>query len=238
MKNLEMQSKAFNSKWLVINILIVVAIICLYKGYGYIFVIDAPQDAYLIEQPTVHIQGVNIDQVSAVFDDTHWTGSVDKPMRYLSGVKYINLFSSTLTEKGIRYIGISICPTTMEINDDTFDVTNSLLVIGVQVETIEGKYYHSAWTRDAAYCSGLLDGHLNAELYERSPPKGTIYIDNYNQSFRHLTLIGKMTSLKMPLMGHDGQQDIFVMEIQNLSFNINSPVIYQWSNKAGKIWRL
>ena len=76
-------------------------------------------------------------------------------------------------------------------------------------------------------------GHTSAS----EPPTGNIVINEYKQSTKRLILKGELSGVVMKLVGKD-ENDILLVEIDSLEFNIDSPVIYEWSNKGGKTWRL
>jgi len=228
-----------------ILIFFILSVITLYQLIRYSQVVQSPQRAYInrndikIEHGEITINDKLIDSESQ-----NWNIEIREPRSYLSGIDRI-VFGLSNNASNID-IGLSIDLKALEkkmksIQSNTInlnDVTSGLFVhikntdslnqyLGEQI--CESDFYSISFSPSETKIIGEIEVRKYSQSLKKIEIAGAIkldttILDSYNKNICADPNELPSKSIKIAM--------------RNLSFSIDSPVIYEWSNKAGKTWRL
>ena len=209
-----------------ITLIVVVYVLFQYRPLGYLNVLSAPQYAKLVGFPVVEAKNVVINGEKLQSEKLDWKVRLNDPLPILTGVKQVYIYH----EGSPAYLGISLCLKNKHLNNVSLDIINQKIDLGI-VTSQQGKRHRSEWSSDASKqaCEGILP--------VSNQPSGEIVMTAYEQSTKHLTMQGSIKNFSTELVGLDGNET-HTLSFDTLDFSIDSPVIYEWSNKGGTTWRL
>jgi len=228
---------AFLIRWVAIAIILVVVILVFELVYGYAFVILEPQYATLENSNSIIVvEGITINGQRTLTANNQWEINLDRPKKNLSGIEQIEVSQNGIEEA--YYISFIFCPrTSIPKNNAQLGINNEKMALGIYVSQ-NGKGY---WNEVQSYINKRMFESEANPCEESIPTKeiasGEIILNEFQQSIKHLTLKGSLRNISAKLIGKD-ENDSIILTIGSLDFSIDSPVIYKWSNKAGKTWRL
>jgi hypothetical protein len=192
------------------------------RPMGFVFVLTSPQYATATIPPTVSAKHMSLNGKVLPTENLTWKVRMNEPRGLLAGANQLMLYH----EGSPALMVFSFCPNNADIQDSILGIMNDQVDLGIRISG-----YESKWTPDAAI--GRCRGIINTE----EKPTGELVLYNFQQSTKHLLLKGSLRNVSTELIGKD-ESDTITLTIESLDFSINSPVIYEWSNKAGKTWRL
>jgi len=220
------------SKGVLITILLVVCLPVIYVILftGYIQVIVTPQHAQLIMQPDVSLDGIYINGVNVELPHDTWKArNRFRPVGFFGGLNWLMLDNE---ESG---------DVTMHID---FDLSKGIPV-GVEVPLKEAEFISKLRIWDNTSYLGIARDERYYCGFDNSLVKGTVLVYEFSQKDKRFILDGMINVDPSDFAidfkcdkGEFSKEGLANVEINSLRFSIDSPIIYEWSNKGGKAWRL
>lgn len=211
------------------------AILYIFLFTGYIFVITSPSHGSFINPVSVTTSHASVNGNRINFLENKW--SLDKwrtyPLPFFGGLTKVSL---TYEEEGgsgkNQYISIN------------FDLQKPI-EIKKDVPLSEADFIERIFVKDNGIALMGLDRTQDSCTIENDNINGYVQISKLDQPWKRFIIEGEITiepsTFAENYRCHDekeAQEGYATVEIRNLRFSIDSPVIYEWSNKAGKTWRL
>ena len=204
---------------------------------GYLFVITNPGHATLPNLPDINYEKATINGNEMIFSEKNWT--LDKwrtyPKPFFGGLTKVSLeYNDRQSNDDSSYLSMHL----------DFDFSEAI-PIGKKVTLTDANFIKKLhiWNNDSYL--GIARDNKYYCGFDNSIIDGTVLISKLNQDNKKLIFSGeinvKPSSFAMNFKCKNGEffkSGNSIVEIRNLTFSIDSPVIYEWSNKGGKTWRL
>src|SRR3989344_4087377 len=237
--------------WIAIVIVILIPKIA-YNLLAYAFIIDEPQRANLLPQKTI-VQSESIlinERLIAESATWYQVGGFDVD-QFLEKPKDITIEYNALGKSSLSGVIFSIKINLEELgfsaNPPNAVNENLSKILSIWVSSNDEERQVEIFGDEVCRNAKYIDLDFSPESIE--PNNIELQLEQFKQGKKSLVLKGKVKINNLPLLLKstnpcNNPQDLnnqfknFLLTINDLKIDIDSPVIYEWSNKAGKTWRL
>ena len=217
-------------------LIIIIAAWIFIRPMGYVFVLTGPQYAKLVNgNSVVAANGITLNGQHIPINNSQWKIELVRPKTLLSGAEQIKIWQGAIENK--YYLSFTFCPKTIINGSTTVGIINDEFALGIFASQGKQRYLNET---EIYISKRMFESEANPceeNIPTMDSSSGEIVLGKFKQSMKHLTLKGSLRNINTELIGVD--EDVtMTLTIESLDFSIDSPVIYEWSNKAGKTWRL
>lgn len=209
---------------------------------------DSPQIAFLKPDPKLTIKGIKVNNRDFRLQENLWEVYFSGPHPGLGGIDGIHIENTKTIIRDPNYNrldhSLSIYFSADSLRENTgksVDLTTSPL-LDILVLNEKGAYDNNKYLGSEITCKQNADDLLVAM-------HGTFKIDAFEQSYKHMKLKGSIhidptVLLSEPHSGcidwknEKGKDSRINISVEEISFDIDSEVIYQWAGKSGHPYQL